>query len=98
MTIKTSKMQTNICTYYDNCTKLASLLLVVILLGKNIKQVSSDQSLAMNVTRLLDKLLTNYSKSLRPTHELGIPTIIDTNININSLGPISNFEMVKNLI
>lgn len=24
-----------------------------------------------------------------------MPTIIDTNININSLGPISNFEMVS---
>ena len=52
-----------------------------------------DKFLALNVTRLLDKLLMNYSKSLRPTHELGTPTIIDTNININSLGPISNFEM-----
>jgi hypothetical protein len=52
-----------------------------------------DKFLAMNVTRLLDKLLMNYSKSLRPTHDLGTPTIIETNININSLGPISNFEM-----
>jgi hypothetical protein len=32
---------------------------------------SMDESLAKNISRLLDKLLTNYSKSLRPTHELG---------------------------
>ena len=75
-------------------------------------------SFAINVTKILDKLLTNYSKSLRPSHDsgdlfylfifisysinwliyicglLGKPTIVDTNIRINSLGPISNFEMV----
>lgn len=71
-----------------------SYVLVCVLEFINIRQCESNQSLAMNVTRLLDKLLTNYSKSLRPTHELGVPTIIDTNININSLGPISNFDMV----
>lgn len=30
-----------------------------------------NKNLALNITRLLDKLLTNYSKSLRPTHESG---------------------------
>lgn len=75
----------------------------------------SNMSFAINVTKILDKLLTNYSKSLRPSHDsgdwfypflffsysineliwiLGKPTIVDTNIRINSLGPISNFEMV----
>ncbi|RMZ97988.1 gamma-aminobutyric acid receptor alpha-like isoform X1 [Brachionus plicatilis] len=39
--------------------------------------------ITINITRVLDKLLTNYR----------IPTVIDTNMNINSLGPISNFEM-----
>lgn len=84
---------------------------------------ANNMSLALNVSRLLDRLLTNYSKSLRPSFYSGIfyiqeclnaffsidykfyifgcrvflgkPTIVDTNIRINSLGPISNFEMVK---
>jgi hypothetical protein len=72
-----------------------SIYIVILLQFNYIRQYELNQSLAMNVTRLLDKLLTNYSKSLRPTHELGIPTIIDTNIRINSLGPISNFDMVN---
>jgi hypothetical protein len=33
---------------------------------------SIPNSLAWNVTRLLDKLLTNYTKSLRPTHQQGL--------------------------
>ena len=46
-----------------------------------------------SISQILDRLLTNYSKKLRPTHELGTPTLIDTNINIKSIGPI--LEMVN---
>ena len=48
--------------------------IVIILIFSNLNgysQSSVYQSLAKNITRLLDKLLTNYTKSLRPTHELG---------------------------
>ena len=50
-----------------------NILIILTILNANdvYCQIDSDKSLALNISRLLDKLLTNYSKSLRPTHELG---------------------------
>jgi hypothetical protein len=56
--------------YKFECIKL---FIIITFLNSNhvYCQFESDKSLALNISRLLDKLLTNYSKSLRPTHELG---------------------------
>jgi hypothetical protein len=75
---------------YSRKFLLIILFINILLIGK----CSCDLSLAKNVSRLLDKLLTNYSKSLRPTHNLGSPTLVEINLRINSLGPISDLEMV----
>ena len=49
-----------------------TVIFIILILNGNYKRAHSmHESLAVNITRLLDRLLTNYSKSLRPTHELG---------------------------
>jgi hypothetical protein len=47
----------------------------------------------IELTRVLDKLLTNYNKNIRPTFDKGIPTVVDINMSIKSIGPISSLTM-----
>lgn len=39
--------------------------------NNNNDHINNNMSFALNVSRILDKLLTNYSKSLRPSHDSG---------------------------
>ncbi|KAK2169069.1 hypothetical protein LSH36_12g07026 [Paralvinella palmiformis] len=61
-------------------------------LGGRFKMTDS----AKNTTELLDKLLTGYDNRLRPNFG-GPPTLVDVNINIRSLGPISELDMAYQL-
>lgn len=70
------------------------LILVLILVGIQLNIWGAVRASALDITRILDRLLTNYSKTIHPTYNLNIPTVIYTNMNIKSIGPISSLDMV----
>ena len=47
------------------------IILILFYVKLQIKECYSNRSLSVNITKLLDKLLMNYSKSLRPTYAIG---------------------------
>uniref|UniRef100_A0A674IGM6 Neurotransmitter-gated ion-channel ligand-binding domain-containing protein n=1 Tax=Terrapene triunguis TaxID=2587831 RepID=A0A674IGM6_9SAUR len=50
-----------------------------------------------DATLILNKLLREYDKKLRP--DIGIkPTVIDVDIYVNSIGPVSSINMVSVLL
>lgn len=71
------------------------LVIALISFGIRLSVGRAIRGSALDITRLLDRLLTNYSKTIRPTHNLNSPTIIYTNMNIKSIGPISSLDMVN---
>ncbi|KAJ8949687.1 hypothetical protein NQ314_008149, partial [Rhamnusium bicolor] len=46
-----------------------------------------------NITLVLENLLKNYESSQLPTHGKDVPTIVQTNILIRSMGPVSELDM-----
>ncbi|XP_058522502.1 gamma-aminobutyric acid receptor subunit gamma-3-like [Ochotona princeps] len=58
----------------------------------NQKWVLAPKSQDTDVTLILNKLLREYDKKLRP--DIGIkPTVIDVDIYVNSIGPVSSINM-----
>ncbi|MXQ82723.1 hypothetical protein E5288_WYG022814 [Bos mutus] len=61
--------------------------------SSNQKWVLAPKSQDTDVTLILNKLLREYDKKLRP--DIGIkPTVIDVDIYVNSIGPVSSINMV----
>uniref|UniRef100_A0A8C4MLV1 Uncharacterized protein n=1 Tax=Equus asinus asinus TaxID=83772 RepID=A0A8C4MLV1_EQUAS len=62
--------------------------------SSNQKWVLAPKSQDTDVTLILNKLLREYDKKLRP--DIGIkPTVIDVDIYVNSIGPVSSINMVR---
>uniref|UniRef100_A0A452ELN0 Neurotransmitter-gated ion-channel ligand-binding domain-containing protein n=1 Tax=Capra hircus TaxID=9925 RepID=A0A452ELN0_CAPHI len=62
--------------------------------SSNQKWVLAPKSQDTDVTLILNKLLREYDKKLRP--DIGIkPTVIDVDIYVNSIGPVSSINMLK---
>nr|AAI38963.1 Gabrg3 protein [Mus musculus]AAI38964.1 Gabrg3 protein [Mus musculus]BAC32663.1 unnamed protein product [Mus musculus] len=60
----------------------------------NQKWVLAPKSQDTDVTLILNKLLREYDKKLRP--DIGIkPTVIDVDIYVNSIGPVSSINMLS---
>ncbi|XP_016010347.2 gamma-aminobutyric acid receptor subunit gamma-3 [Rousettus aegyptiacus] len=58
----------------------------------NRKWVLAPKSQDTDVTLILNKLLREYDKKLRP--DIGMkPTVIDVDISVNSIGPVSSINM-----
>ncbi|KAJ7319675.1 hypothetical protein JRQ81_019186 [Phrynocephalus forsythii] len=61
----------------------------------NQKWVMAPKTHDTDVTLLLNKLLREYDKKLRP--DIGMkPTVIDVDIYVNSIGPVSSINMGHN--
>uniref|UniRef100_A0A182QI39 Neurotransmitter-gated ion-channel ligand-binding domain-containing protein n=1 Tax=Anopheles farauti TaxID=69004 RepID=A0A182QI39_9DIPT len=52
-----------------------------------------DDMLSKNITIILENLLKRYENSQIPTHGQGVPTLVQTNILIRSMGPVSELDM-----
>ncbi|KAI4535613.1 hypothetical protein MG293_014839 [Ovis ammon polii] len=64
--------------------------------SSNQKWVLAPKSQDTDVTLILNKLLREYDKKLRP--DIGIkPTVIDVDIYVNSIGPVSSINMGRPL-
>uniref|UniRef100_A0A493T3D9 Gamma-aminobutyric acid type A receptor subunit gamma3 n=1 Tax=Anas platyrhynchos platyrhynchos TaxID=8840 RepID=A0A493T3D9_ANAPP len=60
----------------------------------NQKWVLAPKTQDTDVTLILNKLLREYDKKLRP--DIGIkPTVIDVDIYVNSIGPVSSINMIN---
>ncbi|EFA02907.2 cys-loop ligand-gated ion channel subunit [Tribolium castaneum] len=59
---------------------------------KIIRRSLSDV-VSRNITMVLENLLKNYESSQLPTHGKDQPTIVQTNILIRSMGPVSELDM-----
>uniref|UniRef100_A0A8D0GUR3 Neurotransmitter-gated ion-channel ligand-binding domain-containing protein n=1 Tax=Sphenodon punctatus TaxID=8508 RepID=A0A8D0GUR3_SPHPU len=66
-------------------------------LTANQKWVLAPKTQDTDVTLILNKLLREYDKKLRP--DIGMkPTVIDVDIYVNSIGPVSSINMVSVLL
>ncbi|XP_037297100.1 gamma-aminobutyric acid receptor alpha-like [Manduca sexta] len=54
---------------------------------------SINDAVSKNITLVLENLLKNYENSQLPTHGKGYPTVVQTNILIRSMGPVSELDM-----
>ncbi|CAG9563559.1 unnamed protein product [Danaus chrysippus] len=54
---------------------------------------SINDAVSKNITMVLENLLKNYENSQLPTHGKGYPTVVQTNILIRSMGPVSELDM-----
>ncbi|PZC75662.1 hypothetical protein B5X24_HaOG205769 [Helicoverpa armigera] len=61
-------------------------------LKQNAKRSIND-AVSKNITLVLENLLKNYENSQLPTHGKGYPTVVQTNILIRSMGPVSELDM-----
>uniref|UniRef100_A0A8C5P7X0 Neurotransmitter-gated ion-channel ligand-binding domain-containing protein n=1 Tax=Leptobrachium leishanense TaxID=445787 RepID=A0A8C5P7X0_9ANUR len=62
----------------------------------NQKWVLAPKTQDTDATLIINKLLKEYDKKLRP--DIGIkPTVIDVDIYVNSIGPVSSINMVRNM-
>ncbi|KAJ8724922.1 hypothetical protein PYW07_015880 [Mythimna separata] len=61
-------------------------------LKQNAKRSIND-AVSKNITSVLENLLKNYENSQLPTHGKGYPTVVQTNILIRSMGPVSELDM-----
>ncbi|XP_053599653.1 gamma-aminobutyric acid receptor subunit alpha-2 [Plodia interpunctella] len=59
---------------------------------RNTKRSIND-AVSKNITLVLENLLKNYENSQLPTHGKGYPTVVQTNILIRSMGPVSELDM-----
>ncbi|XP_043849380.1 gamma-aminobutyric acid receptor subunit gamma-3-like [Dromiciops gliroides] len=65
-------------------------------LSYNQKWVLAPKTQDTDVTLILNKLLREYDKKLRP--DIGLkPTVIDVDIYVNSIGPVSSINMTKHV-
>ncbi|XP_050098319.1 gamma-aminobutyric acid receptor subunit alpha-6 [Anopheles aquasalis] len=64
------------------------------LIDRRFKRRSAvDDVLSKNITLILENLLKRYENSQMPTHGQGVPTVVQTNILIRSMGPVSELDM-----
>ncbi|XP_023950076.2 gamma-aminobutyric acid receptor alpha-like isoform X2 [Bicyclus anynana] len=61
--------------------------------GKSNQKRSINDAVSKNITLVLENLLKNYENSQLPTHGKGYPTVVQTNILIRSMGPVSELDM-----
>ncbi|KAH8368810.1 hypothetical protein KR084_007995, partial [Drosophila pseudotakahashii] len=57
------------------------------------RKASSADMLSRNISMILENLLKRYEQSQLPTHGQGVPTVVQTNILIRSMGPVSELDM-----
>uniref|UniRef100_A0A8C7K1M9 Uncharacterized protein n=1 Tax=Oncorhynchus kisutch TaxID=8019 RepID=A0A8C7K1M9_ONCKI len=56
-------------------------------------QKLAPKTMEADTTEILNNLLKEYDKKLRP--DIGVkPTVIDVDIYVNSIGPVSSIDMV----
>ncbi|GJQ65266.1 hypothetical protein Trydic_g7391 [Trypoxylus dichotomus] len=60
---------------------------------KKTKRFPLNDVVSKNITLLLENLLKNYESSQLPTHGQEKPTVVQTNILIRSMGPVSELDM-----
>ncbi|XP_047989016.1 gamma-aminobutyric acid receptor alpha-like [Leguminivora glycinivorella] len=84
--------------YWDTSDKILSNYLNVTFgemdtryMWKNKRSI--NDAVSRNITLVLENLLKNYENSQLPTHGKGYPTVVQTNILIRSMGPISELDM-----
>ncbi|ENN83250.1 hypothetical protein YQE_00390, partial [Dendroctonus ponderosae] len=53
----------------------------------------TNDVVSKNITIILENLLKNYESSQLPSHGKGQPTVVQTNILIRSMGPLSELDM-----
>uniref|UniRef100_A0A182IXG1 Uncharacterized protein n=2 Tax=Anopheles atroparvus TaxID=41427 RepID=A0A182IXG1_ANOAO len=61
--------------------------------GRIKRRSAVDDMLSKNITIILENLLKRYENSQIPTHGQGVPTVVQTNILIRSMGPVSELDM-----
>ncbi|XP_058127145.1 gamma-aminobutyric acid receptor subunit alpha-6 [Anopheles coustani] len=61
--------------------------------GRVKRRSAVDDMLSKNITIILENLLKRYENSQIPTHGQGVPTVVQTNILIRSMGPVSELDM-----
>ena len=59
---------------------------------------SLSKAVSSNITSILESLLKDYDKTERPSYQSGEPTKVRVNILIRSMGPISEMQMVRQLL
>ncbi|XP_050296274.1 gamma-aminobutyric acid receptor alpha-like isoform X2 [Anthonomus grandis grandis] len=57
------------------------------------RNTGNNDMVSKNITIILENLLKNYESSQLPSHGKGQPTVVQTNILIRSMGPISELDM-----
>ncbi|XP_041973405.1 gamma-aminobutyric acid receptor subunit alpha-2 [Aricia agestis] len=62
-------------------------------ISKSSQKRSINDAVSKNITMVLENLLKNYENSQLPTHGKGYPTVVQTNILIRSMGPVSELDM-----
>ncbi|XP_041451308.1 gamma-aminobutyric acid receptor subunit alpha-6 [Drosophila obscura] len=58
-----------------------------------VARLVSTDILSRNISNILENLLKRYEQSQLPTHGQGMPTVVQTNILIRSMGPVSELDM-----
>ncbi|KAH8237720.1 hypothetical protein KR038_008954, partial [Drosophila bunnanda] len=61
--------------------------------GGGAPRTASADMLSRNISIILENLLKRYEQSQLPTHGQGMPTVVQTNILIRSMGPVSELDM-----
>lgn len=61
--------------------------------GGGVPRTASADMLSRNISIILENLLKRYEQSQLPTHGQGMPTVVQTNILIRSMGPVSELDM-----
>ncbi|XP_016973028.1 gamma-aminobutyric acid receptor subunit alpha-2 [Drosophila rhopaloa] len=60
---------------------------------RRVPRKASADMLSRNISMILENLLKRYEQSQLPTHGQGVPTVVQTNILIRSMGPVSELDM-----
>lgn len=60
---------------------------------RRVRRKAAADMLSRNISMILENLLKRYEQSQLPTHGQGVPTVVQTNILIRSMGPVSELDM-----
>ncbi|XP_066145438.1 gamma-aminobutyric acid receptor subunit alpha-6 isoform X2 [Euwallacea fornicatus] len=60
---------------------------------RQMRNTGPNDVVSKNITIILEDLLKNYESSQLPSHGKGHPTVVQTNILIRSMGPVSELDM-----
>uniref|UniRef100_A0A3P9I340 Gamma-aminobutyric acid type A receptor gamma3 subunit n=1 Tax=Oryzias latipes TaxID=8090 RepID=A0A3P9I340_ORYLA len=81
-----------LCTSLGGCSRLGAFYHEEDYDDTTVKQMLAPRSQETDTTEILNNLLKEYDKKLRP--DIGVkPTVIDVDIFVNSIGPVSSINM-----